>query len=86
MRIVDDLGIPVRACASFNYRGATISCSTIFDASQVEVVVWSATSSGPDKPLYECTTVERACMWIDQNIAKKVSKVFGDLESKHGGS
>lgn len=63
MRIVNDLGIPVKACAYFVYKGAHVSCSTLGES--LCVVVWEGNTTGVDNPLFEGVTVQSAIEFIN---------------------
>jgi hypothetical protein len=60
MRIIDAGECSVNACAQFEYKGWTVSMSTILNKRRVEVLVFN------DLCDMACNTVEDAIKFIDE--------------------
>ena len=65
MKIVNLINDPIKACATFEYRGYTISFSTIMKNSSVLIY----TGSGKDYLEETFDTVEQAIDFINENKA-----------------
>ena len=63
--IIDITNTKIKACAQFQYKGWTVSMSTIFKAERVEVLIWK--NEEEDYPFH---TVELAIDFINSTNNK----------------
>jgi hypothetical protein len=64
MKIVNEFGIPIKACAYIKYKGRTISVST-FDSPPV-VVLWHTIGEALSYPVDGPATIDECIAYVDQ--------------------